>query len=70
MPPVIDKDRCIQCGKCVEVCQMDVFFGSNEKDIPVITYPEECWHCYACGLECPKDAIRLEIPLPMMVGFR
>lgn len=70
MPPIIDKNSCTGCGRCVDVCQMDVFFGSKENQIPVVTYPEECWHCNACGLECPQDAVRLRIPLPMMVCFK
>jgi len=28
MPPVINKEKCTQCGKCYEGCQSDVFFGS------------------------------------------
>lgn len=68
MPPIIDKTRCDGCGKCVDVCCQDVFFGSWEQDKPVISYPEECWHCNACVLECPVEgAIRLRIPLPAMI---
>jgi adenylylsulfate reductase, subunit B len=39
-------------------------------DIPAITYPEECWHCNACVLECPENAVRLRIPLPAMVLYQ
>ncbi|MFH1032784.1 MAG: ferredoxin family protein [Chloroflexota bacterium] len=68
MPPVINKAKCISCGKCVDVCSEDVFFGSKERQIPVITYPDECWHCSACVQECPVEgAIRTRIPLPMMI---
>lgn len=71
MPPVIERDKCIACGTCVEVCQMDVFFGSKDNEVPVISYPEECWHCNACVLECPEDgAITLRIPLPAMLLYK
>ncbi len=71
MPPGIDKDRCIKCGKCVDVCQMDVFFDSREGETPCVTYPEECWHCNACVLDCPVDgAIRLRIPFPMVLLYK
>lgn len=70
MPPVIDYEKCTQCGQCADVCQMDVFFGSKDGEIPVVTYPEECWHCSACVLECPTAAVKLRIPLPMMVGYK
>ena len=71
MPPVVDPNRCKRCGLCVDVCSEDVFFGSAKGEIPVVTYPEECWHCNACVLDCPVEgAIRLRIPLPMMLCFK
>ena len=30
MPPVIDEELCIGCGKCADACQSDVYFGSVE----------------------------------------
>ena len=71
MPPVIDKDLCIRCGKCGDICSEDVFYGSKEHETPLVAYPEECWHCNACVLDCPAEgAIRLRIPLPMMVVYK
>ena len=71
MPPVIDDTKCTKCGRCADICSEDVFFGSERKKTPVVTYPEECWHCNACIQECPAGgAIRLRIPLPMMISFR
>lgn len=70
MPPIIDKDNCNCCGKCIDVCQMDVFFGSKETEIPVVSYPEECWHCNACVLECPSEALSLRISLPAMLCYK
>lgn len=64
MPPVIDRERCTGCGTCVDLCQMDVFFGSPRKNVPVAAYPEECWHCNTCVENCPAEAVRLRIPLP------
>ncbi len=71
MPPVIDDKKCICCGTCVDICPMDVFFGSKETEIPVISHPEECWHCNACVLDCPvEDAVSLRIPLPLMIVYK
>lgn len=70
MPPVIDPNRCTLCGQCVELCPEDVFFGSDEKSVPQVSYPDDCWHCNSCVYECPSDAIKLRIPLPMMMLFK
>jgi len=70
MPPIVDEEKCTKCGNCVDVCQMDVFFASKENEIPVVSYPEECWHCNACVLECPSEAVTLRIPLPAMLCYK
>jgi adenylylsulfate reductase subunit B len=71
MPPMINKKKCSRCGQCAEICSEDVFFGSEKKMTPVVAHPEECWHCNACVLACPEEgAIRLRIPLPMMVCYK
>ena len=67
MPPVIDNERCIPCGICIDVCPEDVFFGCTKKEVPRPTYPRECWHCAACIIDCPRQAIKLYIPLSMRV---
>jgi len=71
MPPIINMDKCKKCGTCVEICSEDVFFGSIEKEVPVVSYPDDCWHCNACVQECPVEgAIRLRIPLPMTILYK
>jgi len=71
MPPVVDKNKCTQCGQCVEICSEDVFFGSKKKQTPLVSYPQECWHCNACVQVCPAEgAIRLRIPLPLTVCYK
>jgi len=71
MPPIINKEKCIKCGKCADVCSEDVFYGTEKTGFPSVTYPEECWHCSACQQECPVDgAIRIRVPLSMMIVYK
>ena len=66
MPPYILEDRCTRCGMCAAVCPMQLF--KHEKNqTPQVSYPEECWHCNACVLDCPKKAVTLRIPLNYML---
>ena len=71
MPPVIDINKCDGCGKCVNICEGDVFYGSEPGKCPTIMYPEECWHDNSCVDVCPiKGAIKLRMPLPMMISYK
>lgn len=53
----IDRDKCISCGKCSNVCPGNLI-EIDEANKAVMKYPEECWGCTACLKECPKGAIR------------
>lgn len=70
MPPVIDQTKCIACNTCAQICCMNVFGPVTPKEIPQVRYPEECWHCRACVMDCPAQAIVLRYPLPMMMLAR
>jgi len=70
MPPIINEELCNGCGKCVDICPSDVFFGTKKGEIPIVAYPDECWHENACVAECPVSAITLRIPLSMMVIYK
>ncbi len=49
----MDKDKCIECGKCEEVCRFDAI---NNFEID----PFACEGCGACVLACPQNAIVLK----------
>ena len=71
MPPIINEEKCIKCGTCVDMCPEDVFFGSQKKEFPEVTYPQECVYCNSCVEECPVEgAVRLRLPLPMMLIYK
>ncbi|GAA0116505.1 ATP-binding protein [Clostridium senegalense] len=50
---IIDKNKCIKCGKCEDVCRFEAIsdFSANEF---------LCEGCTACSLVCPQNAISFE----------
>jgi len=66
MPPVIDEERCTLCGTCYDRCPTDVFTPAGDEP-PCVAYPEECWHCAACVIDCPAEAVVLDLPLQMHI---
>jgi len=76
MPPEIDEEKCTGCGRCVDLCPVDVFFetkgfGKKKGEKPIISYPDFCWHCNECVNACPVEgAIRLKIPLSMFLAYK
>lgn len=70
MPPIIDKEKCIECGTCAQICPLDVIRfvkDENGKKKVKVKYPYECWHCRACVKDCPKGAISMRYPLSHMM---
>ncbi len=54
--PVIDYDRCVVCGKCVDFCMFGVYF--REEGRVAVGKPENCkTNCPACARMCPAQAI-------------
>jgi len=51
----VDKEKCIGCGECVDVCPVDVYEMNDEKSVPVNV--EECIGCESCIEVCESEAI-------------
>jgi len=51
--PVIDEEKCTQCGLCVKVCL--IYENVNGK--AVVARPDFCIQCGHCGSFCPAQAI-------------
>lgn len=70
LPIRFDKDVCIGCGRCMEACMIDVMTPAPEKGMPpVVSFPDECWYCGCCVMECPTGAIHLHHPLMNQVRW-
>lgn len=53
---LIDYDRCIGCGQCVNVCIRDNLSLEGRRAVEI---GGPCFDCGQCEAVCPKDAIRL-----------
>ena len=51
-------ERCIGCGKCVEVCPHGVFDFDSGKAL--IADKDSCIECGACFMNCPPEAIEVD----------
>jgi len=55
--PVIDQEKCNQCGICVNMCGNGVY-DKQKAPVPCIVNPIKCVHgCHGCGNRCPNGAI-------------
>lgn len=48
----VNKDQCVNCGKCARICKMDV-------DPTKTPDSAECIRCGACAAACPAKAIHM-----------
>jgi len=65
--PRIDYRYCKGCKGCYNECPSDVFGWDDEKGLPTLNYPEECYYCGTCEIECLEQAINLMLPIHVMV---
>jgi len=61
----IDKEKCIGCGICSQVCPHTVFEFVPHQESASKTYAEirnrdRCMECGACALNCPRGAITVK----------
>lgn len=54
--PVMDKERCTECGKCHDFCLFGVYAKENKR--VKVVQPQNCKNnCPACARMCPDKAI-------------
>jgi len=51
--PVVDFDRCVKCGLCMELCR----FKAIDEEVNI--QEELCEGCGLCALACPQKAIKM-----------
>lgn len=51
----INKEKCVGCTKCSQVCPGTLICMENKK--AVMKYPKNCWGCVSCVKECAVGAI-------------
>ena len=54
---VVDKEQCIKCGVCEQVCRFDAVYTDDEGFYCIDKYA--CEGCKACVIACPAGAIKL-----------
>ncbi|MBR2216211.1 MAG: 4Fe-4S binding protein [Selenomonadaceae bacterium] len=55
MSIAIEKEKCVGCGRCAEVCPGNLLVLRDGK--AGIREVKDCWGCTACVKECPRQAI-------------
>ncbi len=69
--PVIQEDKCTQCGTCVQSCPVEGkainWLNGDKTKAPVYDY-KKCIRCYCCQEMCPESAIVLKDPVIIKVG--
>lgn len=51
----IDKNKCLECGACADVCTMRVFYRDGEGKTAV--KDRRCMQCFHCAAVCPVQAV-------------
>jgi len=54
-----NRELCIGCGRCVEVCPHAVFAMENKA--ARLAQPQACMECGACQKNCQAHAIQVEV---------
>lgn len=55
--PVIDIEKCAECGVCISFCKHGVYEERNNR--PVVVNGENCVQgCHGCQKQCPNEAIQ------------
>jgi|Deesub1362B_J571_1020462.scaffolds.fasta_scaffold00955_9 adenylylsulfate reductase subunit B len=62
MPPIVNEDKCIGCGNCMDVCPGDLMVVDPQTLKAYCREPRDCWDCMSCNKACPVGAIKQKLP--------
>ncbi|WJW76502.1 FAD-dependent oxidoreductase [Thiohalobacter sp. IOR34] len=55
----MDQDRCIDCRRCEQVCDMGIPVWEQGREAGRVTALEDCMGCARCVVSCPTDALEI-----------
>ncbi|GMQ83917.1 MAG: hypothetical protein BMS9Abin06_0663 [Gammaproteobacteria bacterium] len=55
----MDKDKCNDCRRCEQVCDMGIPVWEQGKQAGRVTALEDCMGCARCVVSCPTDALEI-----------
>ena len=58
----IDNNKCNNCGRCILVCLVNLWFSKDNKIYLSEDYKEKCLECAACYQVCDANAIKFQYP--------
>lgn len=64
VPVTVNEEKCIAekgCTVCVDVCPLDLLAIDPQKGKAYMKF-DECWYCLPCEMDCPTQAIHVDIP--------
>lgn len=50
---------CRGCSLCVDTCPVEVFDRDDERDLAVVSRPEDCIGCLTCFYVCPSQCVEV-----------
>jgi len=53
--PIVNKDKCVGCGMCINICPVNAISMVNGK---AFINQDKCIHCGKCLNICPFNAIQ------------